>query len=126
MLWPFVTKAHHDREIAEYVCDLDEAEQDSAHYRKMWLEEEKRSKTLQKRLENKELIQREKEATAIRLAAEGNKYMATAIEAKSENTILRQILEDLTGKSADDLIEAHKRAVRKLEYGVREDLLKDE
>lgn len=122
MLWPFVTKAHHEREIAAYICDLDEAEEESARYRNLWLEEEKRTKNLQKQLENKELIHREKEATAIRLAAEGNKFMATAIEVKSENVILRQIVEDLSGKSADELIEAHKRAIRKLEYGVREEL----
>ena len=49
--------------------------------------------------------------------------MTAAIEAKSENAILRQIVEDLSGKSADELIEAHKRAVRMLEYGVREELI---
>ena len=41
-----------------------------------------------------------------------------SVEAKRENVILRQIIEDLSGKSADELIEAHKRAVRKLEYEI--------
>lgn len=41
-----------------------------------------------------------------------------ALNAKRENAILRQILEDLTGKSADELIEKHKQATRILEYGV--------
>lgn len=41
-----------------------------------------------------------------------------ALNAKRENAILRQILEDLTGKPADELIEKHKRATRILEYGV--------
>jgi hypothetical protein len=40
------------------------------------------------------------------------------VDAKRENVILRQIIEDLSGKSADELIEAHKRAVRKLEYEI--------
>ncbi|MBO5730193.1 MAG: hypothetical protein J6R67_03255 [Treponema sp.] len=41
-----------------------------------------------------------------------------ALNAKRENAILRQILEDLTGKPVDELIEKHKRATRILEYGV--------
>ena len=41
-----------------------------------------------------------------------------ALNAKRENAVLRQILEDLTGKSADELIEKHKQAIRILEYGV--------
>lgn len=41
-----------------------------------------------------------------------------ALNAKRENAILRQILEDLTGKPADELIEKHKQAIRILEYGV--------
>lgn len=122
----FITKARHEREIAQYVCDLDEAEQDVSHYRHSWLESDKKNKELQKQLENKDLIYREKEAAALRIAAESNKFMGAAIEAKSENAILRQIVEDLSGKSADELIEAHKRAVRVLEYGVREELIKSE
>jgi hypothetical protein len=43
---------------------------------------------------------------------------AEAFTAKQENAIMRQILEDLTGKSADELIENHRRATRILEYGV--------
>ena len=43
---------------------------------------------------------------------------AEAVNAKRENEILRQILQDLTGKPADELIEKHKRATRILEYGI--------
>lgn len=43
---------------------------------------------------------------------------AEALNAKRENAVLRQILEDLTGKPADELIEKHKQAIRILEYGV--------
>ena len=122
----FMTKARHEREIAQYICDLDEAEQDVAHYRKCWLESDKKNKELQEQLDDQNLIHREKEATALRIVAESNKFMTAAIEAKSENAILRQIVEDLSGKSADELIEAHKRAVRMLEYGVREELIGEE
>lgn len=119
----FMTKARHEREIAQYVCDLDEAEQDVSHYRHSWLESDKKNKELQKQLDDQNMIHREKEAAALRIAAESNKFMNAAIEAKSENAILRQIVEDLSGKPADELIEAHKRAVRVLEYGVREELI---
>lgn len=122
----FMTKARHEREIAQYVCDLDEAEQDVSHYRHSWLESDKKNKELQKQLDDQNLIHREKEAATLRIVAESNKFMTAAIEAKSENAILRQIVEDLSGKSADELIEAHKRAVRMLEYGVREELIKSE
>ena len=43
---------------------------------------------------------------------------AENVNTKRENIILRQIVEDLSGKSADELIEAHRRAVRKLEYEI--------
>lgn len=119
----FMTKARHEREIAQYICDLDEAEQDVSHYRHSWLESDKKNKELQKQLDDLNMIHREKETAALRIAAESNKFMTAAIEAKSENAILRQIIEDLSGKSADELIEAHKRAVRVLEYGVREELI---
>ena len=119
----FMTKARHEREIAQYICDLDEAEQDVSHYRHSWLESDKKNKELQKQLDDLNMIHREKEAAALRIAAESNKFMTAAIEAKSENAILRQIVEDLSGQSADELIEAHKRAVRVLEYGVREELI---
>lgn len=119
----FMTKARHEREIAQYICDLDEAEQDVSHYRHSWLESDKKNKELQKQLDDLNMIHREKEAAALRIAAESNKFMTAAIEAKSENTILRQIVEDLSGQSADGLIEAHKRAVRLLEYGVRDELI---
>lgn len=122
----FMTKARHEREIAQYVCDLDEAEQDVSHYRHSWLESDKKNKELQKQLDDQNMIHREKEAAALRIAAESNKFMNAAIEAKSENAILRQIVEDLSGKSADELIAAHKRAVRLLEYGAREELIKSE
>lgn len=118
----FMTKARHEREIAQYVCDLDEAEQDVSHYRHSWLESDKKNKELQKQLDDLNMIHREKEAAALRIAAESNKFMTAAIEAKSENAILRQIVEDLSGKPADELIAAHKRAVRLLEYGAREEL----
>ena len=119
----FMTKARHEREIAQYIWDLDEAEQDVSHYRHSWLESDKKNKELQKQLDDLNMIHREKETAALRIAAESNKFMTAAIEAKSENAILRQIIEDLSGKSADELIEAHKRAVRVLEYGVREELI---
>lgn len=114
----FISKARHEREIANLVCDLDEAEEDSQHYRNCWMSELDKTKRLEQQLFN----ETEKHA-------ETKKYYQNAIDLyvkadadnvniKRENVILRQIIEDLSGKSADELIEAHRRAVRKLEYEI--------
>ena len=114
----FVSKARHEREIANLTCDLDEAEEDSQHYRNCWMSEMDKTKRLEyqlaqeteKRAETKKHYQ---EVLNLYLKAD-----LASVEAKRENVILRQIVEDLSDKSADELIEAHKRAVRKLEYEI--------
>ena len=114
----FVSKAHHEREIANLTCDLDEAEEDSQHYRNCWMSELDKTKRLEQQLFNEtekhaETKKRHQEVINMYLKAD-----AESVDAKRENVILRQIIEDLSGKSADELIEAHKRAVRKLEYEI--------
>jgi hypothetical protein len=114
----FVSKARHEREIANLVCDLDEAEEDGRHYRDCWMSELDKTKRLERQLLN----ETEKHAKTKKNSQELlNLYLkadAENVDIKRENVILRQIVEDLSGKSADDLIEAHKRAVRKLEYEI--------
>lgn len=114
----FVSKARHDREIANLICNLDEAEDDCRHYRDCWMSELDKTKRLETQLFN----ETEKRAEDKKHYQEVlNMYLkadAESVEAKRENVILRQIIEDLSGKPADELIEAHKRAVRKLEYEI--------
>ena len=114
----FVSKARYTRDIANLTCDLDEAEEDCQHYRNCWLSEVDRTKNLEKQLLN----ETEKHAETKKYCQDMiNRYLkadAESVDAKRENVILRQIIEDLSGKSADELIEAHKRAVRKLEYEI--------
>ena len=114
----FVSKARHEREIANLTCDLDEAEEDCQHYRNCWMSEMDKTKRLEQQL----VSETEKRAEAKQHYQEVlNLYLkadAENVNTKRENVILRQIVEDLSGKSADELIEAHKRAVRKLEYEI--------
>ena len=114
----FVSKARYTREIASLTCDLDEAEEDIQHYRNCWMSEMDKTKRLEQQLANEaekraEAKQHYQEVLNLYLKAD-----AESVNAKRENVILRQIIEDLSGKSADELIEAHKRAVRKLEYEI--------
>lgn len=114
----FVSKARHTREIANLTCDLDEAEEDIQHYRNCWMSEMDKTKRLEQQLANEaekraEAKQHYQEVLNLYLKAD-----AENVNTKRENVILRQIIEDLSGKSADELIEAHKRAVRKLEYEI--------
>ena len=114
----FVSKAHHEREIANLTCDLDEAETDCQHYRSCWMSELDNVKSLERRLLN----ETEKHAETKKMYQDMvNRYLLAdteGVSAKRENVILRQIVEDLSDKSADELIEAHRRAVRKLEYEI--------
>ena len=114
----FVSKARYERDIANLTCDLDEAETDCQHYRSCWMSEFDNVKSLERRLLN----ETEKHAETKKMYQDVvNRYLkadAESVDAKRENVILRQIIEDLSGKPADELIEAHKRAVRKLEYEI--------
>ena len=114
----FVSKAHHEREIANLTCDLDEAKTDCQHYRSCWMSELDNVKSLERRLLN----ETEKHAETKKMYQDMvNRYLLAdteGVSAKRENVILRQIVEDLSDKSADELIEAHRRAVRKLEYEI--------
>ena len=122
----FVSKAHHEREIANLTCDLDEAETDCEHYRSCWMSELDNVKNLERRLLN----ETEKHAETKKMYQDMvNRYLLAdteGVSAKRENVILRQIVEDLSGKSADELIEAHRRAVRKLEYEITPTPIKEE
>ena len=114
----FVSKARHDREVANLICNLDEAEEDCRHYRDCWMSELDKTKRLETQLFNEtekhaETKKQHKDVINMYLKAD-----AESVDAKRENVILRQIIEDLSGKPADELIEAHKRAVRKLEYEI--------
>lgn len=114
----FVSKARYARDIANLTCDLDEAEEDSQHYRNCWMSEMDKTKRLEYQLaqeteKHAETKKQHKDVINMYLKAD-----AESVDAKRENVILRQIIEDLSGKSADELIEAHKRAVRKLEYEI--------
>ena len=114
----FVSKARYARDIANLTCDLDEAEEDSQHYRNCWISEMDKTKRLEYQLaqeteKHAETKKQHKDVINMYLKAD-----AESVDAKRENVILRQIIEDLSGRSADELIEAHKRAVRKLEYEI--------
>ena len=114
----FISKARHEREVANLVCDLDEAEEDSQHHRNCWMSELDKTKRLEQQLLNETVKHAE---TKKHYQDVLNRYLkadADNVNIKRENIILRQIVEDLSGKSADELIEAHRRAVRKLEYEI--------
>ena len=114
----FVSRARYERDIANLTCDLDEAETDCEHYRSCWMSELDNVKSLERRLLN----ETEKHAETKKMYQDMvNRYLLAdteGVSAKRENVILRQIVEDLSDKSADELIEAHRRAVRKLEYEI--------
>ena len=114
----FVSKARYERDIANLTCDLDEAETDCEHYRSCWMSELDNVKSLERRLLN----ETEKHAETKKMYQDMvNRYLLAdteSVSVKRENVILRQIVEDLSDKSADELIEAHRRAVRKLEYEI--------
>lgn len=114
----FVSKARYERDIANLTCDLDEAETDCEHYRSCWMSELDNVKSLERRLLN----ETEKHAETKKMYQYMvNRYLLAdteSVSVKRENVILRQIVEDLSDKSADELIEAHRRAVRKLEYEI--------
>ena len=114
----FVSKARYTREIANLTCDLDEAEEDCQHYRNCWMSEMDKTKRLEQQLANetaKRVEDKKHHQEVINLYLKAD---AENVSIKRENVILRQIVEDLSGKSADELIEAHRRAVRKLEYEI--------
>ena len=122
----FVSKARHEREIANLTCDLDEAEEDCQHYRNCWMSEMDKVKDLEKQLQNEVLEHSATKIENAKVMCMYHQMSAEVMAVKPENAILRQILEDLTSQSADDLIEAHKRAARKLEYGVTVPTLEEE
>lgn len=122
----FVSKARYARDIANLTCDLDEAEEDSQHYRNCWMSEMDKTKRLEYQLtqeteKHAETKKQHKDVINMYLKAD-----AERVDAKRENVILRQIIEDLSGKSADELIEAHKRAIRKLEYEITTTHIKED
>lgn len=86
--------------------------------RNRWWDERDRVEILQKQLEDKEAEHRIKIEATMAMVRQGNQHLTELVLSKRENMALRQILEDITGKSADELIKAHERAIRLLEYGV--------
>lgn len=108
----FISKARHNREIdilnQAHAVELQKEKED--HLRRWSDEYHKRtSEEFAHNCTKVQLMSTENFCVTMR---------AEAINAKRENEILRQILQDLTGKSADELIENHRRAIRILEYGV--------
>lgn len=114
----FVSKARYTREIANLTCDLDETEEDCQHYRNCWMSEMDKTKRLEQQLANETAKREEAKKHYQEVVNLYLKADAENVSTKRENVILRQIIEDLSGKSADELIEAHRRAVRKLEYEI--------
>jgi hypothetical protein len=108
----FISKARHNREIdilkQNHAADLQKV---SEERHKRWLEEYKNRTNEEFAHNNTKALLMTTQNFCITMRSE-------ALNAKRENAILRQILEDLTGKSADELIEKHKQATRILEYGV--------
>lgn len=103
----------------EYLTDeLEESEESARQYRECWHSELERVERLQKEMANKEVEHRAKLDAAMQMINSQNKNLSEWMQVKRENIALRQILEDVTGKSADDLLEAHARAIRLLEYDV--------
>ena len=116
MFWK--TIKHLKETVGSLIAELDEAEETANTYRLNWINEHDRVKELESQLESKEQILRMEEMKNARLTGLYMDMSKQVMEVKPENAILRQILEDLTGKPVEDLLEAHKRAVRTLEYGV--------
>ena len=108
----FISKARHNREIdilkQNHAADLQKV---SEERHKRWLDEynKRTSEEFSHSCTKVQLMSTQNFCITMR---------SEALNAKRENAILRQILEDLTGKSADELIEKHKQATRILEYGV--------
>ena len=108
----FISKIRHKREIdilnQAHAVELQKAREDHS---KRWSDEyhKRTSEEFAHNCTKTQLMITENFCVTMR---------AEAINAKRENEILRQILQDLTGKSADELIENHRRATRILEYGV--------
>ena len=98
--------------------ELDETRERADLMRERWHDGIDTIADLKKQLEVKEEECRIKVEASMSLVHKGNQYFSDYIVASRENAILRQILEDISGKKADELLEAHKRAVRLLEYGV--------
>lgn len=103
----------------EYLTDeLEEAERNAEHYRGCWLTQKDRAERIAEEMNDKEIEHRAKLDAAMQMINSHNKNFSEWMQVKRENMALRQILEDITGKSADDLLEAHARAIRLLEYNV--------
>lgn len=108
-----------DREhIKSLQEDLEKTRTNLDNMRNRWWDERDRVEILQKQLEDKEAEHRIKIEATMAMVREGNQHLTELILSKRENMALRQILEDITGKSADELIKSHERAIRLLEYGV--------
>lgn len=108
-----------DREhIKSLQEDLEKTRTNLDNMRNRWWDERDRVEILQKQLEDKEAEHRIKIEATMAMVHEGNRHLTELILSKRENAALRQILEDITGKSADELIKSHERAIRLLEYGV--------
>ena len=108
----FISRARHNHEIdilnQAHAVELQKAREDHS---KRW-SDEYHKRTSEEFAHN---------CTKVQLMSTQNfcvTMRSEALNAKRENAILRQILEDLTGKPADELIEKHKQAIRILEYGV--------
>ncbi len=110
------------RKDKEYVKNLQEDLEKTRilldNMRDRWDDERQRVEILQGQLKDKEAECRIKIEATMAMVRQGNQHLTELILSKRENIALRQILEDITGKSADELIKAHERAVRLLEYGV--------
>ena len=108
----FISKIRHNREIdtlnQAHAVELQKAKED---HLKRWSDEyhKRTSEEFAHSCTKTQLMMTENFCVTMR---------SEAVNAKRENEILRQILQDLTGKSADELIENHRRATRILEYGV--------
>lgn len=108
----FISKIRHNREInilnQAHAVELQKARED---HQERWSDEyhKRTSEEFAHSCTKTQLMMTENFCVTMR---------HEAVNAKQENAILRQILEDLTGKPADELIEKHKRATRILEYGV--------
>ena len=108
----FISRARHNREIdilnQAHAVELQKAKED---HLKRWSDEyhKRTSEEFAHSCTKTQLMSTQNFCITMR---------SEALNAKRENEILRQILQDLTGKPADELIEKHKRATRILEYGV--------
>ena len=108
----FISKIRHKREInilnQAHAAELQEAKED--HLKRWSDESHKRT--------NEEFAHGCTKARLMTTEMMYRDVRTEALIAKRENAVLRQILQDLTGKPADELIEKHRRATRILEYGI--------